>query len=76
MSVLANRPNLKNGEIVKWYENYPYGLCKDAGLGIIMRTENIKNIILFWVWRFDPHNDFMRFPPSDLEEIKGEKNDD
>ena len=71
--------SFEQGELVKWYENYPDLMtARDAGLGIILEkqkysfSDNELSYTNYKVFR-NKHLDTMYFDAHDLEKIKQEK---
>ena len=76
---MATNISFEQGELVKWYENYPDLMtARDAGLGIILEkqkysfSDNELSYTNYKVYR-NKHADVMHFDIKDLIKVKQEK---
>ncbi|OUU31144.1 MAG: hypothetical protein CBB97_00445 [Candidatus Endolissoclinum sp. TMED37] len=69
----SERKIIRSGTLIKWFEMYPEMFVKNAGLGIVMNHEKrsgaglFDDYVIYNVYRFLPHLDFMYFSANELE---------
>jgi len=70
--------DIKEGDIVKWFELYHEGIVKNGGLGAVLQKREIDiggpiTFIQYEIWRFQK-NDIMIFGPAEIEQIEETNN--
>ena len=66
--------DIKEGDLVKWFELYHEGIVKDAGLGSVLEKREIDIggptiYVQYEVWRFQK-NDIIMCGPAEIELVK------